>query len=256
MGETEIDRMRRLLGELESKQRAQKAAAGACSRPQYRLCVREESPQGLTCRTGRRFTCALAAGEGTAPERELPIPAGAAKALKAGRQSFADVEDFDAYLEDTLEQAAFDKACKMLSSRERPASDARAALMRLGYAERTAQAAVERARRCGLVDDGRYARSFISSKTRAGWGRNRIVAHLEQVGVHLEEAGEPFSEELSEEREYERALAAVSKKRVPETKPVEKLARFLVGRGFSTSLSFKVAKQVVAQSQDSACDSM
>lgn len=256
MGETEIERMRRLLGELESKQRTQKAPAASCNAQRYRLSVHEEESQGASGRTSRYFSCRLQAEDGTTAVQDRPVPTGAAKALKSGRQSFADIADYEAYLDAVLAQAAFDKTCKLLTARERTGSEVRAALKRQGYAEGVAQEAVERARHCGLVDDGRYARSLISSKTRTGWGRNRIAARLKQAGVNLEDAGASSLEELTEEREHARALALARKRRLSDTKPVEKLARFLVGRGFSTGVSFKVAKQVVAESQCFGSDSV
>lgn len=255
MAQTEVERVRCLLDELERHQHQRKGAADTQAAP-LRLHLQEEEHASSPCK-GRRVLCELLADEphnGDAPTptamHALEIPASARRVFVSGRQTFEDVADFEAYARTALEQAAFERACSKLSARERPGKDVLNLLVQEGYPAGASQAAVDKAKRCGVISDARYAQAFVNSKTRAGWGKARISRELERFGLSLEDAGDVALDSLTQDREYERALAAASRRAMPSKNPTEKIARFLMGRGFATGLSLRVAKEVVAQAQD------
>ena len=115
-----------------------------------------------------------------------------------------------------------------------------------GFSAQAARSAVERAQRCGYVDDARYAAAYVRAHQRKGWGRAKIARGLGERGVDpacIEGYPETF---FGADDELGRAQEALAGKRIPPTKPVEKLARFLIGRGFSPSLALRAAKERVA----------
>ena len=255
MAQTEVERVRCLLDELERHQHQRKGAMAIQAAP-LRLHLQEEEHTSSPCK-GRRILCELLADEphnGDAPTptatHALEIPASARRVFASGRQTFEDAADFEAYARTALEQAAFERACSKLSARERPGKDVLNLLVQEGYPAEASQAAVNKAKRCGVISDTRYAQAFVNSKTRAGWGKARISRELERFGLSLEDAGDVALDSLTQDREYERALAAASRRAIPSKNPTEKIARFLMGRGFATGLSLRVAKEVVAQAQD------
>lgn len=255
MAQTEVERVRCLLDELERHQHQRKGAADTQAAPLH-LHLQEEEHASSPCK-GRRVLCELLAGKphnGDAATltatHALEIPASARRVFASGRQAFEDVADFEAYARTALEQAAFERACSKLSARERPGKDVLNLLVQEGYPKEASRAAVDKAKRCGVISDTRYAQAFVNSKTRAGWGKARISRELERFGLSLEDAGDVALDSLTQDREYERALAAASRRAMPSKNPTEKIARFLMGRGFATGLSLRVAKEVVAQAQE------
>ena len=255
MAQTEVERLRCLLDELERHQHQRKGAADTQAAP-LRLHLQEEEHASSSCK-GRRVLCELLVDEPHNDDAATPtathaleIPASARRVFASGRQAFEDVADFEAYARTALEQAAFERACSKLSARERPGKDVLNLLVQEGYPTEASQAAVDKAKRCGVISDARYAQAFVNSKTRAGWGKARISRELERFGLSLEDAGDVALDGLTQDREYERALAAASRRAMPSKNPTEKIARFLMGRGFATGLSLRVAKEVVAQAQD------
>lgn len=255
MAQTEVERVRCLLDELERHQHQRKGATAIQAAP-LRLHLQEEEHASSPCK-GRRVLCELLADEPHNDDAATPtathvleIPASARRVFASGRQAFEDVADFEAYARTALEQAAFERACSKLSARERPGKDVLNLLVQEGYPAGASQAAVDKAKRCGVISDARYAQAFVNSKTRAGWGKARISRELERFGLSLEDAGDVALDSLTQDREYERALAAASRRAIPSKNPTEKIARFLMGRGFATGLSLRVAKEVVAQAQD------
>lgn len=257
MAQTEVERVRCLLDELERHQHQRKGAADTQAAP-LRLHLQEEEHASSPCK-GKRVLCELLAsqphnGDAATPmaAHDLEIPASARRVFASGRQTFEDVADFEAYARTALEQAAFERACSKLSARERPGKDVLNLLVQEGYPKEASQAAVDKAKRCGVISDTRYAQALVNSKTRAGWGKARISRELERFGLSLEDAGDVALDGLTQDREYERALAAASRRAIPSKNPTEKIARFLMGRGFATGLSLRVAKEVVAQAQESS----
>ena len=226
----------------------------------YRLRIQDDEGD---CRIPRQVLCFLekpdsTLGEdGSGPTLEGPaygdawcVPKSAKGALKSGRQAFSGPDDFKEHLATVLEQAAFLRLTSKLAARDRSGRELEELLVGEGYDRPLARNAVERARRCGLIDDGRFAQSFVCSKRRAGWGSRRIERDLLSRGVAERDVHEALATSDDDSTEFERALGAARKKRLPEKNQVEKLARFLAGRGFSGDVALRAAKQVVSESSE------
>ena len=78
----------------------------------------------------------------------------------------------------------------------------------------------------------------------AGWGRSRIERELERRGVARDVASEAAEEEMGESDERERALSLASRRPLTGRNDLQRIARFLCGRGFSPGLSLDVAREV------------
>lgn len=114
-----------------------------------------------------------------------------------------------------------------------------------GYPSSVAEPLVERAVSCGMVDDARFADSFIRSKLACGWGRLKIERELGRRGIEAASlAGWP-DEYLEEGSESERAYELAARRRLTGKNDLQKLVRFLVSRGFSSSVAFDAARRVL-----------
>lgn len=171
------------------------------------------------------------------------VPRHAVKALRAGRSRFCSREDFERYLQEVLDQAAFDRVVSLVGARERSVADVVGRLVREGFEGPCAERAALRACRCSLLDDERFARQLVASKVRSGWGRRRIEQELARQGVALDVADLAPEGAFTPDEEIERALAALNKRGVRGTSPFQKSIRFLLGRGFPTDVAYKAAKR-------------
>lgn len=183
------------------------------------------------------------------------VPKSVARAFGKAERSFASFAALERYLADLYAQTAFNRVVDAVKAQERPAAQLRQRLVREGFTEEAAAQAVARAERCGLVDDRRFAEAFTAAKLRAGWGAQRVRRELARDGVELPvgEGGDRPELDCSVDAERIRAWKAVARRSVPDKHSVEKLARFLVGRGFSTSVAFETARRRVAESQQGGC---
>ncbi len=138
----------------------------------------------------------------------------------------------------------YDRAVTMLTARGRAAKDLERLLVRKGERAEYARLAVERLASEGFIDDERYARSFVRSKsTGAGLARRRLEQELAKKGVERTVADEAIAEVFVEEEVDEVASAtALAKKRARSLADADPQARrrrlysYLARRGYSPSV--------------------
>lgn len=225
-------------------------AAAAASDGGPVVAWRVDEPAG----GGRARAGAAVAWGADGPEGEeegrVAVPRCVARKFGSAPRPFASQTRLDAYLADLSAQTAFERVETALRSRERSAAEMTRRLADDGFAPEQARAAVERAVRCGLVDDARYAETFVASKVRAGWGRARIERELARGGVDPRRLLEGWPEAyLDRDGERERARTLLAKKPVPAKNPVEKLARFLVTKGYDPGCALSLARERVGQEE-------
>ena len=163
------------------------------------------------------------------------------------RASVCEPGALTALVGDLCDQCARSRVEELVGRRDYSAHELGQRLRADGYPEDVVAERVRRARRTGVVDDARYAASFARSKARAGWGAARIARELELRGVGGEEVRSALAEADAAGGERERALEAASRRRLTGRNDVQRIARFLCGRGFSPGLAFEVAREVVGE---------
>lgn len=180
------------------------------------------------------------------------VPVSVARAFGQERRTFASPDAFDEALARCAAQCAWKRLLSMTGARERSAAHIERALVDEGFSRDVARDAVQRARTCQLVDDARFAETFIRAKLRAGWGRQRIERALAQEGVDATLAPGYPEEYFDAGDEERRAWEALLRKPVPARNPEQKLARFLAGRGFSPGLALRLARRRVEEANELA----
>lgn len=134
---------------------------------------------------------------------------------------------------------AYGTALRWLTIRERTESELRLKLKRKGFEPSEIDAAIERVRNLGYLDDVRFARGRAQALLGRGkLGPRGVAARLAAAGVTREQAKEAVQEAMSERDELELARAALKKKRVDRDDPKSRAraARFLLARGFSSDV--------------------
>lgn len=210
-----------------------------------------ERPSESLSRPGRPELARVRWEGPTGSTGELRVARVVAKAFGSERRPYGSQPDIMGRVRSIEREKAWERLQSLVKARERCGADLEARLASEGFPRPCAHEAVERARRCLLVDDARFAGSFVRSKTRAGWGRERVARELRRLGVDDADMEPALDENLPIDDELTRARELLARRRVPDTNPVPKLARFLVGRGFTSSVAFSVARERVGEGGDS-----
>ena len=141
---------------------------------------------------------------------------------------------------------AMDKINAWIGVRERTCSELLSRLQRNGFSEEEAHEAVDSAVSCGLVDETRYTRMFISSKVRAGWGKGKIIAHLNQSGISADIIDACSDEFPSRDADVDRAIAELAKRSTSSSDPYAAYMRRLIGKGYSTDVSREAVRRYLS----------
>jgi len=113
-----------------------------------------------------------------------------------------------------------------------------------------AQVALDRFEELGLINDQTYSENFVSTThERRKLGKKALKQQLKSKGVSEEIANQAISQ-ISEDDEFNAALHLALKKfrSIQHDDPqsqIRKIVGLLARKGYSSSLSFQVAKEVI-----------
>ena len=142
-------------------------------------------------------------------------------------------------------QVAYTEAIKRLARQPQSRAALRQRLLRLGYVDAAVDAALDRAKSDGYLDDREYAAALVRRRTR-GRGHALIAQELRAKGVDEATAG-PALETVDAEVEAEQALvlgrSLISSRRLADAQAlVAYLGPRLARRGFSSGLVYRVCR--------------
>lgn len=147
--------------------------------------------------------------------------------------------------------AAFGKIERLLAVRDRSVTETRSRLQRDHYTERAIAESLERALRCGYLDDVRFAEGFIRMRLRASKGINGIVRDLK--GHQIDAYAIPgFPDVFLEEQGSQLDNAIRLLERKPPRAKNKKQAAYakLIHNGFSSSVASSAVKTWIAERED------
>ncbi|MBE3551189.1 MAG: regulatory protein RecX [Brockia lithotrophica] len=142
---------------------------------------------------------------------------------------------------------AKERAISLLARRMRTEAEVRRALRAKGFSPEVVRAVVRELKRQGYLDDRRYAETYVELRTASSpRGRWALFAELRKKGVDREIA-DAVLRDLDSEEEY-RLARSLAERRLPRLEGDEearrmRLARFLLGRGFSASAVLRVLEE-------------
>lgn len=159
---------------------------------------------------------------------------------------------------DKPRRSTYDRALDMLEVRARSVAELRRLLVRKGEPVDDVEAAIERLRAAGLLDDANYARQLTRSKAiGAGHSKRRIQQELAKRGVARELSDEAidavYEEEAiddadSIERAARKKLKSLAKLDAPTRR--RRLYGFLARRGFDADDIGRVMRELAAGEGD------
>jgi len=103
---------------------------------------------------------------------------------------------------------AYERALSFLEKRDRTEREVLDKLRLAGFSEESAEAALERLRGAGLVNDEDYAERYLQALTDKGRGRLRIASEMRRKGLAEELIRNTIEDGLSPAREQEMATEA------------------------------------------------
>jgi len=134
-------------------------------------------------------------------------------------------------------RTAMAQLTEMLGRRDHSVAEVRDKLRAYGYRPEEIEPTLARACDLRYLDDARFASYFIEERKRRGWGQRKIELELSRKGVPLDTVPGYPERFFSDEEDAARARALLARRRIPDTRPREKLIRFLMGKGFSFALA-------------------
>ncbi len=141
---------------------------------------------------------------------------------------------------------AFQKIVRLVSVRERCASELHARLIRDGFGQDAAELSVRRACECGLVDDMRFAEVYIRSKLSQGRGVVGITNDLRQRGIDIHDVcgwPEEFYPGVDNKSELDRALDVLEHRPSHSKNQMKSAYQKLISRGFDSSVAQSAARK-------------
>jgi regulatory protein len=139
-------------------------------------------------------------------------------------------------------RSTYDRALDMLEARARGVAELRRLLLKKGEPEADVDAAIERLRANGLLNDANFARQLARSKALgAGLSRRRIAQELAKRGVDRAVSSEAIEDVFeSEEVDEEASLERVARKKLRTLGNLDDATRrrrlfgFLARRGYES----------------------
>ena len=160
--------------------------------------------------------------------------------------------DADA-LEDALAEVepglAKERALRLLGYRERSEVELAAKLGDSGYGEAIVAPIVARFRELGLVDDERFAGTFVRSRVAAGLGTRRIQRELAEKGVSTHVASAALDQDCPVEAQLSRARESLRGRTATDRKTRDRLVRWLVSRGYDLSTAIEAVAETSADDE-------
>jgi len=158
------------------------------------------------------------------------------------------------------QRSTYERALDMLEARARAVTELRRLLIKKGEPPDDVDAAIERLRATGVLDDANFARQLTRSKALGGGhSRRRIQQELAQRGVARDVSDDAIQEVFEEEGVDEQAaIERVARKKlrtlIGADAPVRKrrLYAFLARRGYDADAIARVLRIVLADDDETS----
>lgn len=143
------------------------------------------------------------------------------------------------------EHAAFKKIECLVKVRDRSTHEVIQRLLKDNYEQDAISNAIDKALRCGYLDDGRFADVLIRSRLRAGKGLTGIVAELKRNGINPEYDLDNFPDAYLAlfPNQKDSAIALLCKKPPRAKNKLQAAYAKLIRSGYPSSLASEAARE-------------
>lgn len=142
-----------------------------------------------------------------------------------------------------------ERAMDLLARREHSRYELYNKLRQKGFESNEIEAALERLLSDGLLDDARFAESYVRYRAQAGFGPLRICLELRERGIEESVINDLINQP---EIDWEKHLRAAWLKKYNQLEPFGSKAyaaqlRFLTQRGFAPETIHKILQHIVSE---------
>lgn len=179
-------------------------------------------------------------------EQTVPVAVGNAfvKALSS-QASFATRKEVTSLLQEIKEVSLKKRMLSLLNGKDYATKTLREKLLSDGYEPSLVEDVLAKAQKGRLLDDARYAESYIFAKARKGLSQTKIAHELEVQGISVQELS-GWPQDFFDQGEKERAYKTACQKSFSEKNRYEKIVRFLVTKGYSYDIANSIARKLSA----------
>jgi regulatory protein len=179
----------------------------------------------------------------------LTVPIETARAEGVAVGTVLEEASFARLCEAADRAAAFRTALRLLERRPFARRDLGRRLRLKGHLPAAVDTALERAEQAGLLDDERFARHFVQTRTARGRGPARLRRELSMQGVPDGVIDRVLAEEVSEDASRA-AVETLARKRAQQLRELDREVRvrrvvaYLARRGYTGSEVRRVVREV------------
>ncbi|MDO5117652.1 MAG: regulatory protein RecX [Eggerthellaceae bacterium] len=152
-------------------------------------------------------------------------------------------------MKDTADDA-FRRVIRILNAGDQSEANIRAKLTRAGYSAGPIDDAVGRAKEYGFIDDARYARLYMESKTRSGKGMDGIVRDLSKMNIHVydfEDASITELLDMDNEDQISQAVSLLTRKPPRSKNQFQGAYSKLMRNGYSPNIAYAASRRWLEQ---------
>ena len=128
-------------------------------------------------------------------------------------------------------QSCFDYAITLISATVKTEREIAERLVRKGYLPEICKSAVEKLKSYGYIDDGDYAKRFVSSHSKTK-GKRLIGLQLRQKGVSADEIENALSSIENQSETAKKVAEKYLKNKQIDSKILQKCYKYLLSKGF------------------------
>lgn len=162
----------------------------------------------------------------------------------------------DLFVQDPEQRSVLAACHKALAGTQLTVAELRRKLARKDFDDAAIEHSIERCTAAGLLDDERYARSYVESRVRRGHGAQRIRQDLAQRGIERELVSALLAEHEDEGALDAAAVDAARKKfarvDLEDAQARAKAMRWLCSRGYSMAQAGDALRTVRQEQADAA----
>ncbi|MCW5906490.1 MAG: regulatory protein RecX [Chitinophagales bacterium] len=150
-----------------------------------------------------------------------------------------------------IDPLVYEKLTAYCAYRERCISEVKQKLKRLTQAETDAITYINKLQQENYLNEERYVKAFVSGHIRKKWGKTKITAALRQKGINA--ALIQIHLTPIDETDYREQLLKAAAQKLKSLKTGTgyekkiKLVRFLLGKGYESSMVDSVAKELMSK---------
>ncbi len=159
---------------------------------------------------------------------------------------------FNVIIDENNFRLSMNTAIRLLSQRMHSVYEIKIKLKKKGFSYKTIIKVIDELGEMNLLNDELFAKNYTDELMYRGQGKYKIINSLQKRGISkelidekLQEIDVPDAEEKRAEEVFNKKIKSLAYKNIEPRKLKEKLIRYLISRGFSSDIVFKIIDKLL-----------